>query len=208
MGKKLMALLDAGHGGMMDGRYVTAPDKMHRHADGSVAMEGVINRQIKDEAIRMLNGMGIVSVDIAPGQWDIPLDARVACANAIHRDHKATHSVVYVSLHSNAGGGTGFEVFTSRGETLSDLYATVWADEIKREFPGFPFRADYTDSDPDKEAGFTVLRRTDCPAVLGEYLFFDNPRDWAEIQEEGYAGRAARSVCRFLARAEKEIGGQ
>jgi len=35
-------------------------------------------------------------------------------------------------------------------------------------------RHDYSDGDPDKEARFTILTKTVCPAVLTENLFFDN----------------------------------
>jgi len=44
-------------------------------------------------------------------------------------------------------------------------------------------RYDLTDGDKDKEAEFYVLRRTACPAVLVECLFFDNPEDYALLKD-------------------------
>jgi N-acetylmuramoyl-L-alanine amidase len=39
-----------------------------------------------------------------------------------------------VSIHSNAGGGTGWEVWTSVGETKSDEIASIFWNEMKSEF--------------------------------------------------------------------------
>ncbi len=40
-------------------------------------------------------------------------------------------------------------------------------------------RTDYTDGDPDMEAGFYILRHTTAPAVLTENYFMDSPPDCA-----------------------------
>ena len=51
-----------------------------------------------------------------------------------------------------------------------------------------PFRADWSDGDPDYEAKFTVLTGTKCPAVLTETLFQDNKSDKEYLlSEEGKA---------------------
>lgn len=51
-----------------------------------------------------------------------------------------------------------------------------------------PFRADWSDGDPDYEARFTVLTGTKCPAVLTESLFQDNKSDMEYLlSEEGKA---------------------
>ena len=45
-------LIDAGHGGFMDGEYVTAPAKMYEHSPEEIFYEGVFNRQIKDGLLK------------------------------------------------------------------------------------------------------------------------------------------------------------
>lgn len=47
-------------------------------------------------------------------------------------------------------------------------------------------RKDMTDSDPDKESQFYILKHTNCPAVLTENLFQDNREDVKYLlSEEG-----------------------
>src|SRR5690606_23625870 len=170
MGK--LWLIDAGHGGITpSGNYTTAPAKMHKFPDGLIAYEGVINRKIASKLMRKLGVAGINHVQIHDDVADLSLEIRVAKADKIFKSDK---SCVFVSIHSNAGGGKGFEVFTSPGQTKSDKYAQVFCEKYKEILPQFPFRLDVADGDWDKEASFYVLRKTDCPALLVENLFFDN----------------------------------
>lgn len=201
--KKVFPILDSGHGGFVDGKYTTAPKKMFKHKDGTIAYEGVINRRIKAKLIELLGGRQFADVSI--GENDITLGARVREANKIYGQKKGEFKCLYVSIHSNAGGGRGFEVWTSPGQTMSDKYADIWAQEIQKMFPGMPFRADKSDGDLDKEEKFYVLVETAMPAVLAEYLFFDNYEDWKIQQTDEYIEKAARSIYNFILRADEEV---
>jgi N-acetylmuramoyl-L-alanine amidase len=203
--KPLMVLLDAGHGGIIEGKYVTAPSKQFHHKDGSWAYEGVINRQVKNALVLLLEEGRIAYMDITPDETDIPLETRTKYANKVLAKLRSSYNFVYISIHSNAGGGSGFEVWTSPGQTLSDRYAEIWAQELKREFPEFPFRVDTMDGDLDKESKFWVLVQTVMPAVLGELLFFDNFNDWSVQRTPEYIERIAKCLLSFIKRAEKEI---
>ena len=91
-----------------------------------------------------------------------------------------------VSVHANAGGGTGWEVYTSPGETKADAIATVFAEEAQRVFvpDGWRMRFDYADGDPDKEAAFYILKHTSCPAILTENFFMDTEKDCRFIMSD------------------------
>ena len=80
----------------------------------------------------------------------------------------------YLSIHSNAGGGHGSEIYTSPGNTKSDAIATIFGKEFIKEFPKRKLRTDYSDGDLDKERRFYVLTKTKMPAVLTENFFMDN----------------------------------
>jgi N-acetylmuramoyl-L-alanine amidase len=90
---------------------------------------------------------------------------------------------IYLSIHSDAmpdgahGKGSGFSIYTSKGQTASDvigqIFCGVYADNLKQ----FRFRQDRSDGDADMEEDFYVLRKTHCPALLVENLFFDNRRE-------------------------------
>jgi N-acetylmuramoyl-L-alanine amidase len=79
----------------------------------------------------------------------------------------------------------GFEIYTTRGQTKSDLMASeignVIRDFYKKE--GLSLRFDFEDNDLDKEANFQILRQSKCPAVLLECLFFDNWEDFKRLKD-------------------------
>lgn len=83
--------------------------------------------------------------------------------------------------------GRGWEAYTCRGQTKSDELATCLYEAAEKCLPiGTKLRTDYTDGDPDKEAGFYILKHTKMPAVLTENLFQDN-KDEVDflLSEEG-----------------------
>lgn len=184
-------LLDAGHGGVTpQGNYTTAPAKMHRFDDGLEIREGVINRNITNLLVALLRPRHISYRLVHDAIDDTPLSMRVARADNVFRRNR---HAIYLSIHSNAGGGSGFEIFTSPGQTKSDKVAHIFCETYKKHFPHFPFRQDHSDGDADKEADFYVLRKTDCPALLVENLFFDN-RNEAEYLLST-AGQTAIANC-------------
>lgn len=167
-------IIDNGHGGMKSGKYVTAPAKMHRFEDGFTICEGIFNRSVVSKLSYLLKNAGIPFSLCVPENDDVSLRERRRRTNETHLNNGGNS--VFVSVHGNAGGGTGFEVFTTRGETKSDKVATFFFDELKKEFPGQKMRADMSDGDVDKEVNFSVLM---CrpPAVLTENGFMDTRSD-------------------------------
>jgi N-acetylmuramoyl-L-alanine amidase len=203
--KPLIILLDSGHGGIVDGKYTTAPAKMFKHSDGTIAYEGVINRRIKAD-LKKQNIENVRFIDVTNTNADKPLRERVKEANELLRELKpGKYNFLYLSIHSNAGGGSGFEVFTSPGQTRSDLYGQVCCEEIKKEFTDFAFRPGIGDGDLDKEEKFYVLVKTFMPAILLEMLFFDNPKDWKYQQTDEYYERVTKVLVSFINRSLKEI---
>ena len=188
-------LIDCGHGGIdSNGNYTTAPDKMHTFPDGSVIYEGVINRQIGKKVYENLEAESYCpSYVLFPEESiDMPLGKRVEIIDSF--DPKKT---IGISFHSNASkshNARGFEIFTSVGETKSDILATCIGEKIIEEFPDNRFRKDFSDGDLDKESQFYVLRKTKCPMVLMESLFFDNLEDAKLLRSESFQNRLALSI--------------
>ena len=111
---------------------------------------------------------------------------RCKIVNDLHRYYK---NCIYVSIHVNAAGsdgkwhtGTGWEVYTTPGETKADNLATCLYNAAKANFTDVKLRTDFSDGDPDKEAHLYVLKHTECPAVLTENLFQDNKKDVEYLQ--------------------------
>jgi N-acetylmuramoyl-L-alanine amidase len=169
----LIPVLDNGHGGVINGSYLT-PGKRSPNWDKGVLYEGMLNRWIVSRLIYKMDLASIPYFHVSPELEDVTLRERVRRADEIYRKHKNTY---VVSIHANAGGGTGQEVFTSKGETASDPIAEKFVQGLEGML-GLKMRKDTTDGDSDKEADFYILRNTDGPAVLIEVGFMDNKHDY------------------------------
>jgi N-acetylmuramoyl-L-alanine amidase len=204
--------LDAGHGGInpATGEYVT-PGKSYRHPkhkfhQGNLFLEGVFNRQMADKIKSCLNDLGVDVHKVYHDWRDWSLDMRVNTANQLHK----TTPGIYISLHANAatekraGQARGFEIFTSPGKTRSDIIAEHIYLEVEKAFPGMRMRPDTSDGDHDKEANFRVLTRTNMPAVLIEFGFFDNLQDAIMMNDKMWQNRAAVVISNVLAEWAKK----
>lgn len=184
-------LIDNGHGVNTAGKC--SPDRRLR--------EYAWSREIARRLEQALRAEGYDAQRIVTEETDISLTERCRRANAICAQ-VGTANCIFVSLHSNAAGGDGkwktaggWCVYTSPGKTKADSLATsLWnaANVVLKPYADrfrvlqaqgaydsrqVPFRADWSDGDPDYEARFTVLTGTRCPAVLTESLFQDNKSD-------------------------------
>ena len=200
MAHRYLWLMDNGHGGIIDGVYQTAGKRSPVWPDGRQLFEGDFNRDVVARISRLLRREGIAHVDLVPERQDVPLSERVRRANAFAGDGGL--DPILVSVHANAGGGTGWEIYTSRGQTKSDAVASVFARYAEENLLRFPIRADYTDGDVDKEAGFTILSHTTMPAVLTENLFMDRLTPDCEFL---LSERGRRRIAQLHAEAIAEI---
>lgn len=172
----MLVLLDNGHGGVINELYQTSGKRSPIWRDNSQLFEGEFNRAIVNRIIEELTVLKIPFVNIAPEYWDVSLKTRVNRANKY-----PAKSSFYLSVHSNAGGGTGSEIFTSPGNTKSDDIATIFGQEFQTEFPDEKLRTNWSDGDLDKEANFYVLKKTKMPAILTENFFMDTERECKEF---------------------------
>lgn len=177
-------VLDFGHGGIdEDGNYTTAPNKMHTFDDGTVAYEGVLNREIGKYVSDCLKDYDVnVIHTVEPDDpTDYSLKARVAVANL-----NQPESTIFVSIHCNASpnhNAGGFEVFSSVGITESDTIAK----EVHSASMHAINHWDMKDRGV-KEANFYVLRKTKCPAILIECGFFDFREDFDKLKDSLFQG--------------------
>lgn len=182
--------IDCGHGGIdKDGNYTTAPSKMAK-VNGDWVYEGVINRTIGGVFGALLEWRGYshqdtkVKFTVHPNDSrDLSLQYRVRIAN-----EDPTYDLI--SIHCNAfnGNARGFEIWTSLGDTESDILAQNIFLAVKpvAEKWGLPMRFDTSDGDYDKESDFYVLRKTKGRAVLVECIFFDNEEDLELIKTKEF----------------------
>ena len=182
---ELIVAIDPGHGGILDGIYQTAPNKMYTHEWGAF-YEGVFNRAISLTLSGMLLEEGISHYFTTDSNVDVSLPVRVTRANNyLKRFPDKRH--LFLSIHGNAHSNesaNGIEVWTSPEQTLSDEYATIFFNELK--YMKWKMRSDSSDGDPDKESRFYVLVKTIMPSVLLELGFYSNPEEAVKMNTPKY----------------------
>ncbi|WP_284141055.1 MULTISPECIES: N-acetylmuramoyl-L-alanine amidase [unclassified Virgibacillus] len=102
-----------------------------------------------------------------------------------------------VSIHINAGGGTGFESYIHNGSYLgkgeTDRLRGIIHDEIVLE-------TNYGDRGK-KEANFHMLRESNMSAVLTENGFIDHHADATKLASDAFLTKIARGHAVGLAKA-------
>ena len=193
-------IIDAGHGGILNGKYTTGNMKKYEfNGPGQknfTIYEGVVNRKIALKLIEKLEAKGLPYYSLnADDPRDTPLLTRVKQANELYKTDKSCY---YLSIHSNANSSVlkgkgikarGFEIWTSKGKTKSDMVAKIAGEAYKKHFAEkYRWRG-------LKEANFTVLAKTHCPAILVENLFFDNYDEATFLNSD--EGQEAIADCLF-----------
>ena len=183
-------LFDNGHGQETPGK------RSPLWKDGRQLFEWEFNRDMVRRIILKCEHTGIRAVKLVPETFDVSLEERCKRANLWY--DRCNGNCVVVSIHANAGGGTGFEVYTSPGQTKADPIATKLIEQLQQDFPEIKIRKDVADGDPDKEAGFYILKHTKAPAMLAENLFMDNEADCQLLMAEDFRDKLADSYVEFL----------
>jgi N-acetylmuramoyl-L-alanine amidase len=179
----IAVILDPAHGKNTPGKR--SPDGRHREYLWSRERIRKIIHNINRENPRFNIYSPFLSYENEPG-----LTNRVIKYNDISKSHDFTF---VLPIHNDAYGKKwskpkGTSVWTSRGETGADKYATSLFNFLKVHYPNDKFRAacwlseKEKISDPDWEKDFTILAGNDnvkpsYEAVLLEWRFQTNKED-------------------------------
>ena len=168
---KTLVILDNGHG-------IDTPGKRSPiWSDNTQLFEWKFNRIIVDNIIKYLEIAKISYIKLVTEDEDISLQERVERVNNIYNEYKGKYKVYLISVHGNAAessNASGIEVFTSVGETKSDIIAEMLFKELSNlGWKLRPFRKDKL----AKEENFYILKNTNCPAVLSENGFYTNEQE-------------------------------
>lgn len=177
----IKVILDNGHGSNTPGKRSPV------WSDGSQLFEWSYTRKIAALVERELKRYGINVVRLVEETIDVSLSERARRVNEIAARHGKSKTIV-VSIHCNAsqdGKGTGWEIHTSPGKTMSDSLAQIFWDTANEMFSkNWRIRGDWSDGDGDWENNFYILTKTSCPAVLTENFFMDNEKDCRFLMSE------------------------
>jgi N-acetylmuramoyl-L-alanine amidase len=215
MGKYIW-LLDPGHGGMINGVYQTQGKRSPVYSENEEPFyEGVFNREIVKKIAGLCKGK-IDTYNLVNTEIDVQLRDRTDLANEIFRKHFQTDKkiCIYLSIHANAftptnklefNSAKGWEIYTTKGETISDKIAMIFFEDMKKMFPDRTFRCDYSDHDPDKEEDFFVLRKTAMPAILTENFFMTNRDDLNLLLSDDGKNKIAQAHFNAMVAVENKI---
>lgn len=178
----MVIVIDCGH------NYSDTWQKMSpKREDGTRFYEYDNNRKIGRLLSMELDKLGIPYVyTIHPDDRnDKSLENRVGIANSIaYKEGK--DNVLFLSIHSDAYGMAdkwyddiiGFSIFTSKGETKSDIYGNIFEKNYKEGLDGISrVRGCYDNN-------FYVLKHTICPAILLENGFYTSHKDLEFIDSD------------------------
>lgn len=151
----MRVFIGVGHGGSDSGASASGLREKNINLDIALAM--------KDE----LEKYGIVVGISRITDTDNPLSTRISQANRFKPD-------LAVDIHTNAGGGRGFEVWTSTGKyALNSRKLAKLAEQemikMRQRSRGIKTRKNKSGSDY-----FGFLRTVDAPSVILECAFIDS----------------------------------
>lgn len=181
---KKIVILDNGHG------YDTPGKRSPVWSDGSQLFEYEFNRYIVKKIVKGLDLIGIEYNILVPELNDISLTERCRRVNELY--DKTNKNCFLISIHANAGGGTGWEDHIYTEKSKSKDYATILTKEAEKEFSSEWKIRKPLQTQPYWISNFQILRQTKCPAVLTENFFMDNEKDCRFIMSEEGRDRIAK----------------
>ncbi len=173
-------ILDPGHGGTDPG------------ATGNGLQEKNLTLTIGLKVKQRLEANYIVDVRLTRESDNyVGLSERADYANGMG-------AAYFVSLHHNAGGGTGFESYIYPGTSSSETgrRQDVLHGEVMKFLSGYGLR-----DRGQKEENFAVLRETAMPAILLENLFIDTVNDANLLKNPTFITGLASAIATGIGKA-------
>lgn len=168
-------IIDPGHGGSDPGAV-----NLVREGDFNLAMaESILDN------IKRLGGDGVI------------IARNTSLAGAISEAKKFGKNAVLISIHANAGGGTGFETFYAEGFYTGATKALVDAVHGAYAVSGMRNRGIKSDK-TTRHKRLGILQDTPMSAVLIECGFVDNASDAALLNDPGFRAKMGEALARAL----------
>ncbi|PLR76202.1 N-acetylmuramoyl-L-alanine amidase [Bacillus sp. V3-13] len=169
--------IDPGHGGTDPGAVGNGMQEKNLTLQ--------ISSRIRDILLNEYEGISVLMS--RTGDQTTSLSQRTDAANNWGADF-------YLSIHVNAGGGTGYEDYIYPGlGAPTTTYQNLIHEEVLKQ-------VDYRDRGK-KQANLHVLRESNMPAVLTENGFIDNTSDAEKLKQSSFIEQIARGHINGLVRS-------
>jgi len=203
--------LDPGHGGTYPGAVAGGYEEQLFNLLIALETRNVLKSRGHTVALSRTSDSDVGTADIPTWHWDeddqqyylysdgktgaypIPYDdlqKRCDKANTFEAD-------IFISIHNNAGGGTGTETFYNSWETATDTgpsktLATYLQQEVVKEAGTYDRRVD--------DVGYYVIRWVNMPAALVEVAFVDNTSDRLKLLSASFRHKVAVGIANGIDR--------
>jgi len=174
----MLIVCDPGHGGSDPG--AVGNDLLEKN------LNWVISNIIKDK-LKKYDVQVIVSQPSCTDPKSTAADELIGPVKEANR----LSADFFLSIHTNAGGGSGFESFIhTKASRITELIRNIIHDSISPVFTknNMPDRG-------KKRANFYVLRKTNMPAMLIENGFIDNAKDEGYLKDSVFINKLANEIA-------------
>lgn len=173
--------IDPGHGGTDPGAVGNGLREKDLTLDIAQRVSKYLNDNYTGHTIRMSRTT----------DKTLSLTQRTNAANSWGADY-------FLSIHINAGGGTGYEDFIFNGNVSNKTvsFRNIIHAEITKELSEWRNRG-------KKSANFAVLRQSSMPASLTESGFIDTKADADKLKSSSFLNKIAKGHAEGLAKAFK-----
>ena len=181
---KLVILLDNGHGNNTPGK------RSPKWKDIPQIFEWEYNRELVNKIHCALVNLGFKSIIVTPEDIDISLSERTKRIREYEKQFGKKNCLT-ISIHLNAfdpnPNARGWEAHTYLGHSISDVYAKEFYKQAKKYLSdNTRIRLGGSETDPDWDSNFAILRDVAGAAILTENCFMTNYEDCKYLlSEEG-----------------------
>lgn len=183
--------VDAGHGGYDDGAVKYVTEDAVNLVMALACRDYLVANGVEVEMSRTTDtGTSITSMANAANAWGAD---------------------IAVSIHNNAGGGDGFEVYYGIGSDMSGSKGLAAAIEAEVKKIGQNSRGLKTKANSSGRDYFGFIRLTNMPSIILEGAFVDNKADAAQIdttaEQKAFGYAYAKGILKYLGIADKGLNG-
>ncbi|MFC4323328.1 N-acetylmuramoyl-L-alanine amidase [Litchfieldia salsa] len=166
--------IDPGHGGTDSGAVGNGLQEKDLTLQIAILLRNILLNEFEDVELQLSR----------TSDQTVSLNQRTNAANNWNADY-------YLSIHVNAGGGTGFESYIYPGVGAP---TTTYRDQIHDEILA---QVDFSNRG-QKTANFHVLRETVMSALLTENGFVDRTEDAEKLKSSSFLSQIARGHANGL----------
>src|SRR5690625_1623719 len=168
-------VIDAGHGGSDPG------------ASGNGLYEKELTLEIAQKVKKLLQSAGFKVIMTRSNDTYVSLEERSSIANNSNAD-------IFVSIHINAGGGTGIETYWygKHEPEKSKALATALQEEVIKGTNSVD--RGVKGSIDGKKGNFHVIRETEVPSALIELGFIDNKNDAEKLKQTSFKEKIVKGI--------------